>query len=154
MLISTIHMQESDIHRTVLNLLTGRWISPNGKLFQKLIREGYRYANRLSDYLEDIGTICVGEFELDPLADFYHPALIPPLSILAEREDICEKFIISVESAVMGGMSLFTLEKNKRSSCHLNFGKNLKFYCKYYLFDYHYCFIHYYLLKSLIFSNI
>jgi hypothetical protein len=109
-------MQESDIHRTVLNLLTGRWISLNGKLFQKLIREGYRYANRLSDYLEDIGTMYVGEFELDPLADFYHPALIPPLSILAEREDIREKFIISVESAVMGGMSLFTLEKNKRSS--------------------------------------
>src|SRR5688572_7583577 len=81
MLISTIHMQESDIHRTVLNLLTGRWISTNGKLFQKLIREGYRYANRLSDYLEDIGTICAGEFELDPLADFYYPALIPPLSI-------------------------------------------------------------------------
>ena len=113
MLISTIHMQESDIHRTVLNLLTGRWISPNGKLFQKLIREGYRYANRLSDYLEDIGTICAGEFELDPLADFYYPALILPLSVLAIRADIYEKFIISVESAVMGGMSLFTLEKNK-----------------------------------------
>ena len=109
-------MQESDIHRTVLNLLTGRWISPNGKLFQKLIREGYRYANRLSDYLEDIGTICVGEFELDPLADFYYPALIPPLSILASRSDIHKNFPISVESAVVGGMSLFTLEKNKRSS--------------------------------------
>ncbi len=78
MLISTIHMQESDIHRTVLNILTGRWIKTNGKLFQKLIHEGYRCANRLSDYLEDIGTISVGEFELDPLADFYHPALIPP----------------------------------------------------------------------------
>src|ERR1043165_5685566 len=94
MLISTIHMQESDIHRTVLNLLTGRWISPNGKLFQKLIREGYRYANRLSDYLEDIGTICAGEFELDPLADFYYPALIPPLSILASRSDIHKNFPI------------------------------------------------------------
>ncbi|GES94749.1 hypothetical protein GLOIN_2v1709137 [Rhizophagus clarus] len=91
-----------DIHRRVLNLLTGRWISPNRKLFQKLIREGYRYANRLSDYLEDIGTICVGEFELDPLADFYYPALIPPLSILASRADIREEFAISVESVVEG----------------------------------------------------
>ncbi|GET03836.1 hypothetical protein GLOIN_2v1709137 [Rhizophagus clarus] len=89
--------QESDIHRTVLNLLTGRWISPNGKLFQKMIREGYRYTNRLSDYLEDIGAICVGDFELDPLADFYYPALIPPLSILA---DIHKNFPITVDSAV------------------------------------------------------
>src|ERR1044072_8067942 len=116
MIISTIHMQESDIHRRVLNLLTGRWISPNRKLFQKLIREGYKYADRLSDYLEDIGTMYVGEFELDPLADFYYPALIPPLSILASRADIRKNFPISVESAVVGGMSLFTLEKNKRSS--------------------------------------
>jgi hypothetical protein len=105
-----------DAEKTVLNILTGRWINPNRKLFQKLIREGYRYANRLSDYLEDIGTMYVGEFELDPLMDFYHPALIPPLSILAIRADIRENFIISVESAVVGGMSLFTLEKNKRSS--------------------------------------
>ncbi|POG57646.1 hypothetical protein GLOIN_2v1738206 [Rhizophagus irregularis DAOM 181602=DAOM 197198] len=102
--------------KTVLNIITGRWIDPNRKLFQKLIREGYKYVDRLSDYLEDIGIIYVGEFELDPLADFYHPALIPPLSVLAIRADIREKFIISVESAVMGGMSLFTLEKNKRSS--------------------------------------
>ncbi|EXX51638.1 hypothetical protein RirG_260140 [Rhizophagus irregularis DAOM 197198w] len=109
-------MQESDIHRTVLNLLTGRWISLNGKLFQKLICEGYRYANRLSDYLEDIGTICVGDFELDPLADFYYSALIPPLSILASRSDIHKNFPITVDSAVEGGMSLFILKKNKRSS--------------------------------------
>ncbi|CAG8730612.1 12834_t:CDS:2, partial [Funneliformis mosseae] len=68
-------------------------INPNGKLFQKLIREGYRYADRLLDYLEDIGTMYI-----------------------AIRADIREKFIISVESAVIGGKSLFTLEKNKRSS--------------------------------------
>ena len=105
-----------DAEKTVLNILTGRWIDPNRKLFQKLVREGYKYVDRLSDYLEDIGIIYVGEFELDPLADFYHPALIPPLSVLAIRADIREKFIISVESAVMGGMSLFTLEKNKRTS--------------------------------------
>jgi hypothetical protein len=97
-----------DVEKTVLNILTGRWINPNRKLFQKLIREGYKYVDRLSDYLEDIGIIYVGEFELDPLADFYHPALIPPLSILA---DIRKNFPISVESAVVGGMSLFTLEK-------------------------------------------
>jgi len=103
-----------DKQKTVFNILTDRWIDPNGKLFQKLIREGYKYVDRLSDYLEDIGTLYVGE--LDPLADFYHPALIPPLSILASRSDICKRVPISVESVVMGGMSLFTLEKNKRSS--------------------------------------
>ena len=116
MLILRISIQESVTPNEVLNLLTGRWIKTNGKLFQKLIHEGYRCANRLSDYLEDIGTISVGEFELDPLADFYHPALIPPLSVLAIRADIRKNFPISVESAVVGGMSLFTLEKNKRSS--------------------------------------
>ncbi|PKB98099.1 hypothetical protein RhiirA5_384192 [Rhizophagus irregularis] len=73
---------------------------------------------------QDIGTISVGEFELDPLADFYHPALIPPLSTLAERADIRENFIISVESAVVGGVSLFTLEKNKRSSLQNLIQKN------------------------------
>ncbi|CAG8728811.1 3605_t:CDS:1, partial [Funneliformis mosseae] len=51
----------------------------------------------------DIRIMYAGEFKLDPLADFYHSALIPPLSILAVRSDIREKFIISVESAVMGG---------------------------------------------------
>jgi hypothetical protein len=105
-----------DAEKTVLNILTGRWIDPNRKLFQKLIHKGYRYANRLSDYLEDIGITYIGKFELDPLANFYYPALIPPLSVLAIRADIHEKFIISVESAVIGGMSLFTLEKNKQSS--------------------------------------
>src|SRR5947209_18710742 len=103
-----------DAEKTVLNILTGRWIDPNGKLFQKLIRKGYKYADRLSDYLEEIGTMYVGEFELDPLVDFYHPALIPPLSILASRADIRKNFPISVESAVVGEISLFTLEKNKR----------------------------------------
>ena len=80
-----------------------------------MICEGYKYVDRLSDYLEDIRIIYVGEFNLDPLANFYHPALIPPLSILASRSDIRKKFPISVESAVIGEMSLFTLEKNKWS---------------------------------------
>jgi hypothetical protein len=98
-----------DAEKIVLNILTGRWIDPNRKLFQKLIHEGYRYTNRLSDYLEDIGITYVGEFD-------YYPALILPLSVLAIRADIREKFIISVESAVIGRMSLFTLKKNKQSS--------------------------------------
>ena len=124
MLISRISNQESVTPNEVLNLLTGCWIKTNGKLFQKLIHEGYRCANRLSDYLEDIGTISVGEFELDPLADFYHPALIPPLSTLAERADICKNFIISVESAVVREVSLFTLKKNKRFSLQNLIQKN------------------------------
>src|SRR6266496_4368283 len=117
-----------DTKKTVLNILTGRWIDLNGKLFQKLIREGYRYANRLSDYLEDIGTMNIGEFELDPLINFYYPALIPPLSVLTIRADIRKNFPISVESAVIGGVSLFTLEKNKRPALqnliHKNYPSN------------------------------
>ncbi|GES93090.1 hypothetical protein GLOIN_2v1685036 [Rhizophagus clarus] len=66
--------------------------------------------------LEDIGNTYVCEFKLDPLVDFYYPTLILPLSVLAIRADFHEKFIISVESAVMRGISLYTLEKNKRSS--------------------------------------
>ena len=97
--------------KTVLNILTDWWINLNRKLFQKLIREGYRYANRLLDYLEDIGITYICEFELDPLADFYYPALIPPLSVLAIRADICEEFAISVKSVVESEISLFTPEK-------------------------------------------
>src|SRR3954469_12432728 len=111
MLILRISIQKLVTTNEVLNLLTGRWIKTNGKLFQKLIHEGYRYADRLSDYLKDIGTMYVGEFELDPLANFYHPALILPLSVLAIKADIRENFIISVKSAVLGGMNLLTLEK-------------------------------------------
>ncbi|RIA94656.1 hypothetical protein C1645_817711 [Glomus cerebriforme] len=99
-------MSSIDVKKTVLNILTSCWIDPNRKLFQKLICKGYKYVDRLSDYLEDIETIYVGEFELDPLADFYHPALIPSLSILASRSDICKKFSISVESAVIRGMRI------------------------------------------------
>ena len=87
--------------KTVLNILTGQWIDPNRKLFQKLIREGYKYVNRLLDYLKDIGIIYVGEFELNSLADFYHSVLILPLSVLVIRADIHENFIISVKSAIV-----------------------------------------------------
>jgi len=78
-----------------------------------LICEDYKYSDRLSDYLEDIRTMHVGEFKLDPLVDFYHLALIPPLSILTIRADIHKNFPISVETTIVGGMNLFTLEKNK-----------------------------------------
>ena len=99
--------------KSVLNLLTSRWINHNGKLFQKLIHEGFKYTYWLLDYLEDNGTVSDNGFEFDPLDDFCHSALIPPLSILASRVDICEKYNISVESVVENGMSLFILEKNK-----------------------------------------
>ena len=78
-----------------------------------MICEDYKYVDRLSDYLEDIRIIYVSEFVLYPLADFYYLVLIPPLSILASRVDIRKKIPINVESAVMRGVSLFTLEKNK-----------------------------------------
>ncbi|CAG8819508.1 28886_t:CDS:2 [Gigaspora margarita] len=94
--------------KTVLNLLTGRWINPYGKLFQKLIREGFIYTDSLSDYIEDIW----GRSKFF----FSHPVLILPLSILANRSDIREKFLISVESAIKSRISLFTQEKNKQSS--------------------------------------
>ncbi|CAG8651703.1 12671_t:CDS:2, partial [Funneliformis mosseae] len=83
-----------DTQKTVLNILSDRWINPKGKLFQKLIREGYKYSDRLSDYLKDIGIMHIGKFKLDPLVDFYHPALIPPLSILASRVDIHKTFLL------------------------------------------------------------
>ena len=102
-----------DAEKTVLNILISQWINSNSKLFQKLIRESYKYVDILSDYLENIGIIYVSEFELDPLADFYYPALILLLSVLAIRADIHENFIISVKSAVAKRMSLFILEKNK-----------------------------------------
>ncbi|CAG8570896.1 1968_t:CDS:1 [Gigaspora margarita] len=106
---------ESKVHKKiynpklkiVLNTVTGQWISSNGKLFQKLIREGFIYTDKLSDYIEDIWSR--SKF------DFSYPALIPPLSILA-RPGICKRFPISVKSAVKSGISLFIQEKNKQSS--------------------------------------
>ncbi|CAG8617961.1 16852_t:CDS:2 [Funneliformis mosseae] len=44
--------------------------------------------------VKDIGIMYVSEFELDPLADFYHPALISPLSILAVRLNIRENLLL------------------------------------------------------------
>jgi hypothetical protein len=64
-----------DAEKTVLNILTGRWIDPNGKLFQKLIHEGYKYADRLLDYLEDIGTdyIC-WQIRIGPFSRLLSPS--------------------------------------------------------------------------------
>ncbi|CAG8852763.1 18954_t:CDS:2, partial [Gigaspora margarita] len=61
----------------------------------------------LSDYIEDIW----GRSKFF----FSHPVLIPPLSILANRLDIHEKFIISVKSAVMGGMRLIWEEEEMKA---------------------------------------
>ncbi|CAG8855809.1 31003_t:CDS:1, partial [Gigaspora margarita] len=94
----------------VLNLSTNRWIKFNGKLYKKLLREGYKYA-------KDVLPIDIGDYEtIYPLADFYHPALIPPLSILARRRDICRRYLINVSTAVEGRMSLFTIEKDRKTS--------------------------------------
>ncbi|KAF0366102.1 hypothetical protein F8M41_022972 [Gigaspora margarita] len=103
-----LDMSANIMQKTVLNLLTGRWINPNGKLFQKLIREGFIYTDSLSDYIEDIWSRSKFIFS--------HPALIPPLSIIANRPTIWGSFPISVKSVIKGGISLFTQEKNKRSS--------------------------------------
>ncbi|RHZ51001.1 hypothetical protein Glove_486g4 [Diversispora epigaea] len=101
--------QDFDTPEEVLNLSTNRWIKKNGKLFQKLFN--------LSHYLEDIPPIDIDEYSTIYLsADFFHSALIPPLSILARRRDICRRYPISVGTAVEGGMSLFVIEKNGKTS--------------------------------------
>ncbi|CAG8610967.1 5220_t:CDS:2 [Diversispora eburnea] len=99
--------QDFDISEEVLNLSTNRWIKKNGKLFQKLLREGYKYTSNLSHYLEDIPPIDIDKYSTIYLsADFFHSALIPPLSILARRRDICRRYPISIGTAVEGGMNL------------------------------------------------
>ncbi|CAG8827848.1 18750_t:CDS:2, partial [Gigaspora margarita] len=47
----------------VLNLSAGRWIKFNGKLYKKLLREGYKYTKDLSQYLEEVLLIDIGEYE-------------------------------------------------------------------------------------------
>ncbi|RHZ84526.1 hypothetical protein Glove_80g23 [Diversispora epigaea] len=99
--------QDFDTPEEVLNLSTNRWIKKNGKLFQKLLCEGYKYVSNLSHYLEDIPPIDIDEYSTIYLsADFFHSALIPPLSILARRRDICRRYPISVGTAVEGGMKM------------------------------------------------
>ncbi|CAG8798693.1 10738_t:CDS:1, partial [Racocetra fulgida] len=101
----------------VLNLSTNRWIKRKGKLYNRLLREGYKYARDLTHYLEDIPPIDLDEYgTIYPLADFYYPALIPPLSILARRGDICGRCPITMSSIIEGGMSLFTIERNGKTS--------------------------------------
>ncbi|CAG8648085.1 31913_t:CDS:2 [Gigaspora margarita] len=94
---------EFDYPEEVLNLSTNRWIKKNGKLYQKLIREGYKYTKDLTHYLKDISPIDLDEYgTIYPLADFYRSALILPLSILARREDICRRCPITISSVVEG----------------------------------------------------
>ncbi|CAG8838524.1 28637_t:CDS:1, partial [Gigaspora margarita] len=101
----------------VLNLSTGRWIKFNRKLYKKLLREGYKYTKDLSQYLEEVLLIDIGEYStIYPLVNFYHSAFIPPLSILARRGDICRRCPITITSVVEERMSLFTIEKNGKTS--------------------------------------
>ncbi|CAG8689081.1 25768_t:CDS:2 [Racocetra persica] len=85
--------QDFDIPEEVLNLSTGCWIKKNGKLFQKLLREGYKYTKDLSHYLDDVLLIDLNEY--------------------AKMRDICKRYPISVSTAVEGGMCLFAIEKNR-----------------------------------------
>ncbi|KAF0428453.1 hypothetical protein F8M41_005861 [Gigaspora margarita] len=111
--------QDFDIPEEVLNLSTGRWIKKNGKLFQKLLREDYKYTKDLSHYLDDVPLIGLDEYcTIYPLADFFHSALILSLSTLAKMRDICKRYSISVGTAVGGGMYLFAIEKNGRTALH------------------------------------
>ncbi|CAG8603962.1 3455_t:CDS:2 [Cetraspora pellucida] len=89
--------QDFDISEEVLNLSTGRWIKKNGKLFQKLLRKGYKYTKDLSHYLDDVPLIDLDEYGIIyPLADFFYSALIPSLSTLAKMRDICKRYPISM----------------------------------------------------------
>ena len=109
--------QDFDIPEKVLNLSTGRWIKKNGKLFQKLLREGYKYTKNLSHYLDDVLLIDLDEYgTIYPLADFFYSALIPSLSTLAKMRDICKRYPISVGTAMEEGMCLFAIEKNGRAA--------------------------------------
>ncbi|CAG8799390.1 3474_t:CDS:2, partial [Gigaspora rosea] len=84
------------------------------KLYKKLLHEGYKYAKDLSHYLEEVPLIDIGEYcTIYPLADFFHSALIPTLSILARR-DIYRRYPITMISAFEGGMDLFAIEKTGR----------------------------------------
>ncbi|CAG8828180.1 35174_t:CDS:2, partial [Gigaspora margarita] len=46
----------------VLNLSTNHWIKFNGKLYKKLLHEGYKYTKDLSQYLEEVPLIDIGEY--------------------------------------------------------------------------------------------
>ncbi|RHZ87248.1 hypothetical protein Glove_38g66 [Diversispora epigaea] len=109
--------QDFDISEEVFNLSTNRWIKKNGKLYKRLLRDDYKYVEDFLHYLEDIPPIDTDEYgAIHLLADFYYPALILPLSTLAVRRDLCRRYPISVGTVVEGGMSLFTKEKNGKTS--------------------------------------
>ncbi|CAG8732338.1 23302_t:CDS:1 [Racocetra persica] len=108
--------QDFDIPEEVLNLSTGRWIKKNGKLFQKLLCEDYKYTKDLLYYLDDVLLIDLDKYgTIYPLADFFYFALILSLSTLAKMRDICKRYLISVGTAVEREIYLFAIEKNKQT---------------------------------------
>ncbi|CAG8599659.1 2377_t:CDS:2, partial [Cetraspora pellucida] len=56
--------QDFNIPEKVLNLSTSRWIKKNGKLFQKLLCEGYKYTKDLSHYLDNVSLIDLDKYDL------------------------------------------------------------------------------------------
>ncbi|CAJ0755918.1 548_t:CDS:1 [Entrophospora sp. SA101] len=91
--------QELETPEKVLNLLTARMINLNGPTFRKLIRNGYRYVNDLSNYSEIFEHIDYDYPEHTSfLFNIWKPAIIPPLDILQSRPDIYRKYLVTVES--------------------------------------------------------
>ena len=83
----------------VLNLLSDRQINLNGSTFRKLICNGYRYVNDLSNYSEisdHIDYDCPDHISC--LRKLCNSAIIPPPDILQNRPDIYCKYLISIES--------------------------------------------------------
>ena len=67
--------------QTILNISTGNWIRRGGSSYRVLLKKGYKYVEHLSDYMEE------HEYEyFDPLADFEHPAMLPPLWCLIKKQ--------------------------------------------------------------------
>ncbi|CAJ0627398.1 2348_t:CDS:2, partial [Entrophospora sp. SA101] len=97
--INKMNDQELETPEKVLNLLTARMINLNGPTFRKLIRNGYRYVNDLSNYSEIFEHIDYDYPEHTSfLFNIWKPAIIPPLDILQSRPDIYRKYLVTVES--------------------------------------------------------
>ncbi|CAG8516898.1 1552_t:CDS:1 [Acaulospora colombiana] len=89
------------------------------KLYKKLLRDGYKHFEDLSDYLEDAPPIDIGDYgTIYPLAGFFHPALIPPISTLMKSRDICKRCPISIANVVGGGINILDIEKNGQTALH------------------------------------
>ncbi|CAG8551209.1 13263_t:CDS:2 [Cetraspora pellucida] len=93
--------QDFNISEKVFNLFIDHWIKKNRKLFQKLLREGYKYTKDLLYYLDNVPLIDLDEYNtIYPLANFFYSALILSLSTLVKMRDICKRYPISVDLAV------------------------------------------------------